>query len=775
MTVSAETELARIRALAEQADWDSLLALGQRLRASGLSVRDNLLIADLMRDWVTALAAVAPDSAVLMDAPVPQACHAALRCRIELGFLPETIALGRALQARHGPDPALAAFEATAFERMNRLPEALAVHHDRLALGADAALVDMVRLVLIMGDPAEAARILKRHARAVAPRVSLEAQILLHKTRGQRHHAIARLAALRALPEVDTGFGLRLQSQLALQLDCPDLQREPMAHLRSWLAAPEEFAALRRHAPLILRSQWQFDSDREATITVMTKIGALLLDPSRALVLRSVMIKAGMTLQAIQLLERTAAAFPANPDLWRELLRLRARIDSPDTLAALRARIFAALPEQTALDTLCHNHSQAWDRADLPRMIQHGFTTPTFRVRDVFKAVLQRLPDLSPAAISALRTVADKADPIDALSIELLQARHAEQAAHQNNNITAAARSRHRRQVGDRIAQARARIIATVAGSDFTNPGRQLIASGAGFLQAIEDATPAERFHIYTAESLADASAVVAWLTQRVQNGQPTALVRLGDGEGHFLSFDAALRTGLAHDRKEMMHLWWNREWPDETTARRIIAQFRRAVAAADILGVLPDSRVVRIYQSPGRVAVSNRGVIRALSHVAGHVIAPGNSQKARPRLWITSAQVQRDLANWGMWEQLLQTVPGQQVSWIAPHDLAPLLRSRFGLSTRRGVMIPGEARYASMFDPNTAQSGTLLDRHETVRAELQASPGEVWLVAAGFLGKIYIHTLRRQGGIALDIGSLADDWMGYATRIARARQGPEP
>ena len=47
------------------------------------------------------------------------------------------------------------------------------------------------------------------------------------------------------------------------------------------------------------------------------------------------------------------------------------------------------------------------------------------------------------------------------------------------------------------------------------------------------------------------------------------------------------------------------------------------------------------------------------------------------------------------------------------------------------------------------------------------AYKGEVFLVAAGFLGKIYCNIIKEQGGIALDIGSAADYWLNYNTRQA--------
>ncbi|NBF40273.1 MAG: hypothetical protein GVY14_07640, partial [Spirochaetes bacterium] len=168
----------------------------------------------------------------------------------------------------------------------------------------------------------------------------------------------------------------------------------------------------------------------------------------------------------------------------------------------------------------------------------------------------------------------------------------------------------------------------------------------------------------------------------------------------------------------------WNRGWPDAATARRIITRFRRAVTRADMLGIVPDARILRIYQTYGRLAPSNRGLVRVLDHVASHPPAATR---------IISAQVQRDLADWGLWPDILAAVPGRRVSWIAPHDLAPFLHARFGLETRQGLRIPGEAKYTGMFDPATARPGALLDCHDAVDDSLETRPGETWLVAAGF------------------------------------------
>jgi len=44
-------------------------------------------------------------------------------------------------------------------------------------------------------------------------------------------------------------------------------------------------------------------------------------------------------------------------------------------------------------------------------------------------------------------------------------------------------------------------------------------------------------------------------------------------------------------------------------------------------------------------------------------------------------------------------------------------------------------------------------------------APGRMVLVGAGYLGKWIVHQAKAAGGIALDIGSIADYWMGLKTR----------
>ena len=57
-------------------------------------------------------------------------------------------------------------------------------------------------------------------------------------------------------------------------------------------------------------------------------------------------------------------------------------------------------------------------------------------------------------------------------------------------------------------------------------------------------------------------------------------------------------------------------------------------------------------------------------------------------------------------------------------------------------------------------------DRYRAVSSELaNTKPGRLYLVAAGLLGKSYCVTLQQTGCVVIDIGAVADMWMGRKTR----------
>ncbi|WP_421730842.1 glycosyltransferase [Brevundimonas sp.] len=258
---------------------------------------------------------------------------------------------------------------------------------------------------------------------------------------------------------------------------------------------------------------------------------------------------------------------------------------------------------------------------------------------------------------------------------------------------------------------------------------------------------------------LSDALAVVGEILNAYDARRPFSLVRLGDGEGQLLTYPSEIAVLQARDQASTLRTWWG--WdearPEQTAA--ISAEFRAAVAQADMLGVPSLERVCRATSNGQRHLLGGGGAnVRGLIAVNDWIAAAPGDQA------LTSCHVHQALDFWGLWRLLLPQF--ENLSAITcRQDLPFQMKRRFGVDVQRTWMIPAETKYASP-TARAAQQAHYPDRFESLREDLATvQPGEVVLVAAGALGKIYCQWIRMSGGIAIDIGSAADFWCGLETR----------
>ena len=108
-----------------------------------------------------------------------------------------------------------------------------------------------------------------------------------------------------------------------------------------------------------------------------------------------------------------------------------------------------------------------------------------------------------------------------------------------------------------------------------------------------------------------------------------------------------------------------------------------------------------------------------------------------------------------------------RRISLISCLDGLPdLIKQRFGLEEVTLYRIPGEQGSRHILGTAASQGIHYPDAYYRLQAKLsQPHDGELFLVAGGILGKFYAATIRRHGGVALDIGSIVDAWMGHMTR----------
>ncbi len=270
--------------------------------------------------------------------------------------------------------------------------------------------------------------------------------------------------------------------------------------------------------------------------------------------------------------------------------------------------------------------------------------------------------------------------------------------------------------------------------------------------------TNGRRVHLDTSYSLKDSLEVALEIVDAIDNLRPLSLVRLGDGEGVFLPYRPEHAAFASADQTATARVWWG-EGSDiaMTEMKRSISE---AILKADIVGVPDIHRVclTLLARSPSDITEggrSARGILAANDFVRDEL---------NKTQFLTSCHVHQSFSHWGVWNILLQRIG--RLSLITCHaKLAEILASGFGVVVETTHLIPPEQRYALGFGAVSGQRH-YPDVFDDLRRKLSGVvPGQVFLVAAGALGKIYCMWIRQAGGIAIDIGSTADYWCGYETR----------
>lgn len=263
--------------------------------------------------------------------------------------------------------------------------------------------------------------------------------------------------------------------------------------------------------------------------------------------------------------------------------------------------------------------------------------------------------------------------------------------------------------------------------------------------------------------------AVFSELREAITAGRAFSMVRLGDGEGRFLSyFDRRFRDVLSPAENEaMLRVIWS-NWfgeanplPGSQELEALHEQLRAAIAGADVIGITAHERHISDHY--------HRGYLAAMEGVVEDIF--GDVEPPR----FASALVMVELQEVSPFlKTLLCGV--ETIDVISPHPgLAARLARYCGIEGFREHVVPGETRLPEAARGQTGRSHYPERFSELMEQIVVPRPGAVFLVAAGLLGKIYCHRIRQLGGIALDVGSVVDAWMGFfETRPPGLFQAPE-
>ncbi|MBA9070401.1 hypothetical protein FHR71_004167 [Methylobacterium sp. RAS18] len=244
-------------------------------------------------------------------------------------------------------------------------------------------------------------------------------------------------------------------------------------------------------------------------------------------------------------------------------------------------------------------------------------------------------------------------------------------------------------------------------------------------------------------------------IEEAIDQALPFSLIRLGDGEAKALVYyQLRNKDALSIDRINMIgnniwQNWFGKDITDieEHSLNSLFQKYFLSISNATVLATVTEQR----YRSD----TSHFGYMAHQEYFLDSIKYNG---------FMTDSMVHYQLNSTDCFlEKLLK---GRTVSFVSPfYDLADRYSIKVGCNVQNSFVVPGERRLPSQIISKMPRQHYPDVFDELSVALARTLPGEVVLVAAGFLGKIYCNIIKDAGGIAIDIGSIVDGWMGHNTR----------
>lgn len=226
-------------------------------------------------------------------------------------------------------------------------------------------------------------------------------------------------------------------------------------------------------------------------------------------------------------------------------------------------------------------------------------------------------------------------------------------------------------------------------------------------------------------------------IQQRTLKKEPTSVVRMGDGEAIVLN---------GYNDESKLQWVFNRQLgyiptPEQVTA--IQNNLVRAYSDADYIGVPQHKR-------EGLNPYWYR-CMEILEEKTGSL----DDRK------MTSVDFHNDWLAAGYFDKLLEGL--DTLCYISCRNLDDRFRERFGIKNIHSFIIAPEMK----FTPGYAGEKHYPDQYQKIKESMRTIPipGNLCLVGAGVVGKVYNTWFKEAGGISLDIGNVFDAWAGLVTR----------
>jgi hypothetical protein len=258
-----------------------------------------------------------------------------------------------------------------------------------------------------------------------------------------------------------------------------------------------------------------------------------------------------------------------------------------------------------------------------------------------------------------------------------------------------------------------------------------------------------------------EADGVVRAINRALDDKRGFALIRLGDGEGAFMrvsdedesEFNAVYRA----NRANFAQTWYGGKPPStDPELLSTLFEINKAATWADVVGLPYDVWIEHEYR-----ILSHRGIFGLVNVFRG--------MHGLPEEGFAHQNINTTLASTGALASLLT---GRAAVGLVSchHDLPDALRRRFGIGEVEFHKLPAERGRIHIFGDKTNGDHFPTAFRQTLAALEKPHHGKLFLVAGGILGKFYCRKIKEFGGVAIDIGSIADAWIGALSRPGYSR-----
>lgn len=256
----------------------------------------------------------------------------------------------------------------------------------------------------------------------------------------------------------------------------------------------------------------------------------------------------------------------------------------------------------------------------------------------------------------------------------------------------------------------------------------------------------------------ADSGASIAkFMRHRIEHKIPTSLIRLGDADGNVLFSAMKVYPQLTeYNLRKISRIYFGTDslMPDH---REFFCDIvTEAVREADLIGGPERGTVEKSFNTP-LPDLDVRGMC-GMRGVYNYLAAPEWLEVLKSKAW-GSTWFSRSLLP----HYFSLTGAQEYVGFITCYpELAGAFQEKARIGRTETILVPMQASIAKSNKDIRHYPEAYPKIMEQIRPPYQ---GAIYIVAAGILSKSYCTLIKQRGGIAIDVGSTADIWMGNKSR----------